>query len=107
MSVPPAPAVESRKEHRLTDSLSPSPLLNRAGFEWFAFAWAALYSLPIFAHLTAKDVVATALSTPPFLFPFVLVCLMAPRATNGHKWYKKTFGDKFPRTRKAIVPFVF
>ncbi|GAK67851.1 3-oxo-5-alpha-steroid 4-dehydrogenase [Moesziomyces antarcticus] len=76
-------------------------------FEWFAFAWAALYSLPIFAHLTAKDVVATALSTPPFLFPFVLVCLMAPRATNGHKWYKKTFGDKFPRTRKAIVPFVF
>lgn len=76
-------------------------------FEWFSFAFAALYSLPMFQHLTAKDAIATALSTPPFLFPFVLVCLMAPRATNGHKWYKKTFGDKFPRNRKAIVPFIF
>ncbi|EST04600.1 3-oxo-5-alpha-steroid 4-dehydrogenase, C-terminal [Kalmanozyma brasiliensis GHG001] len=76
-------------------------------FEWFAFAWAALYSLPIFTHLTAKDVVATALSTPPFLFPFVLVCLMAPRAANGHQWYKKTFGDKFPRQRKALIPYIF
>ncbi|SPO28462.1 probable steroid 5alpha-reductase [Ustilago trichophora] len=76
-------------------------------FEWFSFAFAALYSLPIFAHLSTKDAIATALSTPPFLFPFVLVCLMAPRATNGHAWYKKTFGDKFPRNRKAIVPFIF
>ncbi|KAJ1023198.1 hypothetical protein NDA16_003351 [Ustilago loliicola] len=76
-------------------------------FEWFSFAFAALYSLPIFAHLSAKDAIATALSTPPFLFPFVLVCLMAPRATNGHAWYKKTFGDRFPRSRKAIIPFLF
>ncbi|SNX85703.1 probable steroid 5alpha-reductase [Melanopsichium pennsylvanicum] len=76
-------------------------------FEWFSFAFAALYSLPIFAHLTTKDAIATALSTPPFLFPFVLVCLMAPRATNGHKWYKKTFGVNFPRNRKAIIPFIF
>ncbi|SPO29415.1 probable steroid 5alpha-reductase [Ustilago trichophora] len=76
-------------------------------FEWFSFAFAALYSLPIFAHLSTKDAIATALSTPPFLFPFVLVCLMAPRATNGHAWYKKTFGDKFPRNRKAIIPFIF
>ncbi|SPC62954.1 probable steroid 5alpha-reductase [Ustilago sp. UG-2017b] len=76
-------------------------------FEWFSFAFAALYSLPIFAHLSTKDAIATALSTPPFLFPFVLVCLMAPRATNGHAWYKKTFGDKFPKNRKAIIPFLF
>ncbi|CDU25447.1 steroid 5alpha-reductase [Sporisorium scitamineum] len=76
-------------------------------FEWFSFAFAALYSLPIFTHLSAKDAFATALSTPPFLFPFVLVCVMAPRAANGHTWYKKTFGDKFPRSRKAILPFIF
>ena len=80
---------------------------HTTGFEWFSFAFAALYSLPIFTHLSLKDAIATALSTPPFLFPFVLVCLMAPRATNGHAWYKKTFGDKFPRNRKALVPFLF
>ncbi|PWY96876.1 hypothetical protein BCV70DRAFT_102539, partial [Testicularia cyperi] len=76
-------------------------------FEWFSFAFAALHSLPIFAHLAAKDRFATALSTPPFLFPFVLVCLMAPRAINGHAWYKNTFGDRFPRQRKALIPFIF
>ncbi|SJX64280.1 steroid 5alpha-reductase [Sporisorium reilianum f. sp. reilianum] len=75
-------------------------------FEWFSFAYAALYSLPILTHLSAKDAFATALSTPPFLFPFVLVCVMAPRAVNGHTWYKKTFGGKFPRSRKAMVPFL-
>lgn len=76
-------------------------------FEWLSFAFAAIHSLPIFTHLSIKDAIATALSTPPCLFPFVLICLMAPRATNGHKWYKRTFGDKFPRERKAIIPFVF
>lgn len=76
------------------------------GFEWFSFAFAALYSLPIFAHLSARDVFATALSTPPFLFPVVLVCVMGPRALNGHTWYKKTFGDKFPTNRKALIPFI-
>ncbi len=37
----------------------------------------------------------------------LLVCLMGPRALNGHAWYKKTFGDKFPRSRKAIIPFIW
>lgn len=29
-----------------------------------------------------------------------------PRALSTHKWYKETFGDSYPKDRKAAIPFV-
>ena len=32
---------------------------------------------------------------------------LIPRATAHHAWYKATFGDKYPRSRRAVVPFIW
>lgn len=32
---------------------------------------------------------------------------LVPRAVSTHKWYLNKFGDKYPRERTAIVPFLF
>ncbi|KAA6386286.1 MAG: putative 3-oxo-5-alpha-steroid 4-dehydrogenase [Streblomastix strix] len=29
-----------------------------------------------------------------------------PRSLAQHKWYKKKFGDEYPKQRKALIPFV-
>jgi steroid 5-alpha-reductase len=31
---------------------------------------------------------------------------LGPRAISTHRWYKEKFGDKYPKNRKAIIPFV-
>jgi len=45
--------------------------------------------------------------TPPWIFLWSEICLMAPRAYRGHQWYKQKFGDAFPKDRKAVIPYVF
>lgn len=32
---------------------------------------------------------------------------LIPRATTHHVWYKETFGDKYPKERRAVIPFVW
>ncbi|GAX12692.1 3-oxo-5-alpha-steroid 4-dehydrogenase 1 [Fistulifera solaris] len=32
---------------------------------------------------------------------------LVPRSRAHHHWYQTTFGDKYPRERKAIVPFLY
>lgn len=44
--------------------------------------------------------------TPPWIFVLNEVALMLPRAWNGHKWYREKFGDRYPKQRKAVIPFV-
>ncbi|KAJ2925943.1 hypothetical protein H1R20_g11154, partial [Candolleomyces eurysporus] len=101
--------------------------------EWTGFALAAApFPIPIDASsvstfqssiLSALRTIASpwtwknALLTPPYAFaptlppPWVFVlaeiALMLPRAYKGHLWYKERFGERYPKGRKAVIPFVF
>lgn len=93
--------------------------------EWFGFALAAAplpiepsvsglvtALLDIFSVKTIQSILfdPARLFAPPLAPPFIFficeILLMLPRAYNGHKWYKKTFGDSYPKERKAVIPFV-
>jgi len=45
--------------------------------------------------------------SPPWVFLLNEVFVMLPRAYRGHLWYKRKFGDAYPKERKAVIPFVF
>ncbi|KAM4583630.1 3-oxo-5-alpha-steroid 4-dehydrogenase 2a [Odontesthes bonariensis] len=45
-------------------------------------------------------------SLPAFAFAFFTICSIGPRAYHHHRDYQKRFKD-YPRSRKAIVPFLF
>ncbi|KAF9028985.1 hypothetical protein BDZ89DRAFT_737609 [Hymenopellis radicata] len=83
-------------------------------FEWLGFALAAS-ATPSFVPLSFADLLgvfhASASSffptlTPPWIFLFNEIVLMFPRALRAQIWYRKTFGDKFPKDRKIIIPFL-
>ncbi|WVN88418.1 uncharacterized protein L203_103627 [Cryptococcus depauperatus CBS 7841] len=44
------------------------------------------------------------LLAPSWTFVLAEVASMLPRAIRGHEWYKKKFGDKYPKERKAVIP---
>lgn len=56
--------------------------------EWFGYTTACNFALAPVAFATA---------TTGILFG---------RAINNHRWYKKTFGDRYPRDRRAIIPCI-
>ncbi|KAJ3217802.1 Steroid 5-alpha-reductase det2 [Dinochytrium kinnereticum] len=39
-------------------------------------------------------------------FAFFTFANLFPRALWTHKWYRQTFKDKYPKKRRAIIPFV-
>ena len=45
-------------------------------------------------------------SLPAFVFVFWTICNLVPRAVSHHKWYHSKFSD-YPKSRKAIIPFIF
>ena len=40
-------------------------------------------------------------------FAFFTFCNLAPRAYHHHLWYKDKFKDSYPRSRRALIPFLF
>ena len=44
--------------------------------------------------------------TPPWIFLYSEIFLMAPRAIRGHAWYQRKFGKDLPSNRKAVIPGV-
>ncbi|KAJ4834758.1 Steroid 5-alpha-reductase det2 [Turnera subulata] len=39
---------------------------------------------------------------------FLYTCSnLVPRARANHKWYLEKFGEDYPRTRKAVIPFLY
>ncbi|TFK71270.1 hypothetical protein BDN72DRAFT_817724 [Pluteus cervinus] len=44
--------------------------------------------------------------TPPHIFFMAEVATMFPRAWNGHKWYKTTFKESYPKDRKVVIPWI-
>lgn len=39
-------------------------------------------------------------------FAIFTACNIGPRAIEHHRWYLRTFGEKYPKRRKALIPFV-
>lgn len=39
-------------------------------------------------------------------FAIFTIANVGPRAIQHHRWYKKTFGDAYPSSRKALIPFL-
>jgi 3-oxo-5-alpha-steroid 4-dehydrogenase 1 len=79
--------------------------------EWLGFAIAAA-PFPVLLDFTPSSVLTTPSQrwfpslTPPYIFLISLICLMLPRAYRGHEWYILKFGDRYPKERKAVIPFV-
>jgi 3-oxo-5-alpha-steroid 4-dehydrogenase 1 len=91
--------------------------------EWFGFALAASPA-PNFALLpgakallmTARVAQFTEMSylltpfvdsiSPPWIFFFLEISMMAPRAVRGHRWYHERFKESYPRERRAIIPWL-
>lgn len=46
-------------------------------------------------------------SIPALAFAFFTFCNLAPRAYSNLKWYRSTFGEEYPKSRRAIIPFIF
>nr|XP_013011190.1 3-oxo-5-alpha-steroid 4-dehydrogenase 2 [Cavia porcellus] len=45
-------------------------------------------------------------SVPGFAFAFFTLCFLGSRAVHHHRFYLKMFKD-YPKSRKALVPFIF
>lgn len=40
-------------------------------------------------------------------FAVFAFCNLAPRGASHHQWYMQKFADTYPRTRKAVIPFIW
>lgn len=43
---------------------------------------------------------------PALSFAVWTIANLIPRALDHHKWYKSHFRDEYPKSRKAVIPFV-
>lgn len=91
--------------------------------EWFGFALAA-GPLPSSALLPSATALLAAVGSaqfaeagrllvpfvdsvnPPWVFLFVEIAAMVPRAVRGHRWYHERFRDSYPRERRAVIPWL-
>lgn len=69
--------------------------------EWVEWTGYAVAAAPVPALLSG----GITLMSPPWLFVWNEVLLMAPRAWRGHKWYHSKFPD-YPKERKAVIPLI-
>ncbi|KAJ7855113.1 hypothetical protein B0H14DRAFT_2443699 [Mycena olivaceomarginata] len=86
--------------------------------EWFGFAIAAdprllqvvasgKLSLPSWSTLINGPASGfLPVVSPPWIFLATEIILMLPQAYRGHQWYLNKFGDRYPKERKSIIPFV-
>lgn len=91
--------------------------------EWFGFALAASPA-PDFSLLPGAAALLAAVSggqftdvgrllspfvdsvSPPWVFFFVEIITMVPRAVRGHRWYHQRFKESYPRERRAVIPWL-
>jgi steroid 5-alpha reductase family enzyme len=45
-------------------------------------------------------------SPAAWCFAFFTFSNLFPRALSTHKWYITTFGDSYPKERRAVIPFL-
>lgn len=46
-------------------------------------------------------------SLPGLAFMIFTMANLVPRANKHREWYRKTFGDKYPSSRKRVFPFIY
>lgn len=46
-------------------------------------------------------------SPPAAAFAIWVAANLLPRARTHHLWYRETFGETYPRERRAVIPFVY
>lgn len=46
-------------------------------------------------------------SLPGLAFMVFTMANLIPRAHKHHKWYRETFGEKYPSSRKRVFPFIY
>lgn len=51
--------------------------------------------------------VAGGLQYPGVVFAAFTFLNLAPRGVSHHEWYKSEFGSKYPKGRRALIPFVY
>jgi 3-oxo-5-alpha-steroid 4-dehydrogenase 1 len=44
--------------------------------------------------------------SPPWVFLFIEIATMVPRAVRGHRWYHQRFKESYPRERRAVIPWL-
>lgn len=70
--------------------------------EWTAYALASSALLPSsLAYINEKRI------SPPVLFLGLLIGVMGPRARSGEKWYRETFGKRYPKERRIVIPGLY
>ena len=42
-----------------------------------------------------------------FTYLVATIANIVPRAVSHHEWYLKTFKGKYPKNRKAVIPFIW
>jgi 3-oxo-5-alpha-steroid 4-dehydrogenase 1 len=62
---------------------------------------------PYLFELTAWFGFALMTLNPGGVLVFLMSCAnLVPRAFHTHAWYKKTFGDDYPKERRVLIPFL-
>jgi 3-oxo-5-alpha-steroid 4-dehydrogenase 1 len=46
-------------------------------------------------------------SLPAYAFAFFTFFNIGPRGVQHHEWYLEKFGDKYPKERKGVIPFIW
>lgn len=72
---------------------------------WFDYVSCPHYMAEIVIYAALLIITKAADSAMWFLFAFVALNL-TKNAIATHAWYKEKFGDKYPKNRKALIPFV-
>jgi 3-oxo-5-alpha-steroid 4-dehydrogenase 1 len=70
----------------------------------FEYVSAANYSAEI---LEWSGYALAAWRLPAAAFAWFTFCNLAPRGLAHHQWYLQKFGKKYPRQRKAVIPFIW
>lgn len=88
----------------------------RTGFWCCIFHYSALLTIGSCIHLGANFLgeiiewigfAVTVGGLPAISFAVWTASNIGPRAVAHHQWYQNKFGDKYPKNRKALIPFIF
>lgn len=86
---------------------------NKGEQQGYAVPTGGLFELVSAANYAAEMLewggfaLACGLQYPGVVFAAFTFLNLAPRGIAHHRWYVEHFGDKYPRNRKALIPFVF
>jgi hypothetical protein len=102
--VTPKPASEEKVE-KLQSSDKRKVLYGIPRGGWFNYVSCPHYMAEIVIY-TAFLIITKAADTAMFFLYAFVVLNLTKNAIATHAWYKEKFGDKYPKNRKALIPYV-